>query len=301
MASAGFRLRRRAALPDAFMIVVASALLGAAIGFAGPSLLPDAMLESPAILILIIAFAALVSALTWVRLQKTGQRTRARLTELESRMLQERELRKRLEAALEFHVEKESLTQLATARYFTTRAELAVARAKRTHNPISILLLSIDNFRGLSAELGPVAADDILRNVARICRESVRDVDLPARLDDEVFAILLEDANADGARIVVERIRSKVAETEAWCEGHMPEVTVGVGVIEMNASCHFLNDAIKWGREALDFALSQGSNKVCIARDVGGDAIPGIPGPAESAEKSALSRFRAEDVIAPAA
>jgi diguanylate cyclase (GGDEF)-like protein len=301
MAPASFRLRRRAALPDAFMIVVASALLGAAIGFAGPSLLPAEMLESPAILILIIAFAALVSALTWVRLQRSTQRIRARLTELESRALQETELRKRLEAALEFHVEKESLTDLATARYFTTRAELAVARAKRTRSPISLLLMSVDGLSDISARLGPVGTDDVLRNVARICRESVRDVDLPARLDDQVFAILLEDANVDGACVVVDRIRNKVAENEDWCEGDSPEVTVSFGVIEMDASCHFLNDALKWGREALEFALSQGTNKVCIARDAGGDSIPGIPAPAEKTEKSAFSHLRTEDIIAPAA
>lgn len=301
MAPAQFTLRRNAALPDAFLIVVAAALSGAAIGFVAWRFLPVEMMQSPAILLLGIAFAALASALAWLKLRKSGQRARSQLTELECRLLQETELRKRIEAALEFHVEKESLTQLATARYFTTRAELAVARARRTHAPISLLLLSIDDFDGLTALLGPVGADDVLRKLACICQDSVRDVDLPARLDDRVFAILLEDANADGARIVVDRIRKKAAETEDWCDGQSPEVSVGFGVIEMNASCHFLNDALKWGREALDYALAQGRNKVCIARDAGGEAIPGIPALHDSTGKSAFNHLRTQNVIAPAA
>ena len=299
MASATFKFRRRAALPDAFLIVVASALLGAGLGFVGHRFLPAEIQESPAILMLGVAFAALLSALTWLRIRRSGQRARAQLTELECRLLQETELRKRLEAALEFHVEKESLTELATSRYFTTRAELAVARAKRTQAPISLLLVSIDGFKALAEGLGPVGVDDVLRRLARICREAVRDVDLPARLDDEVFAILLEDANADGACIVVDRIRRKVAETEVWGDDRSIDVSVGFGVIEMNARCHFFNDAIKWGREALEFALSQGPNKVCIARDAGGEDIPGIPTPAGGAEKPDYPRLKKEDIIAP--
>ena len=272
MALAGWKAPPEMRLSEALSIVLAAGLAGGVVGLLVFRFMPPALVKTPAMLVIAAAVTGLAGALGLLRLRRQGRAANERIDELQSDLMQETEQRKRAEAALEFHVEKDTLTQLATSRYFTTRAEMASARARRARTPTTMILLSIDKFDTMVVRLGPVGADDVLRKMARICRESVREVDLPARLEDDVFAILLEDTSADGAQVVVNRIRGKIAETRRWSDGRMAKVTASMGVIEMDARQHFLNDAIKWGRRALDHARSQGVNKVCVARDAGAPA-----------------------------
>ncbi len=292
-----FKLKPGGRIPDSGMIVIAAGLAGGLGGFLALRFLPAHLATSPLIIISVAALVAVVSAMTWLRLRESGKADLGQMEELENDLVHETELRKRAEAALEFHVEKETLTQLATSRYFTTRAELAVARARRAKTPTTLLLLSVDEFDKVKERMGPVGSDDVLRRVAQICQESVREVDLPARLDDQSFAILLEDTDADGARTVVDRIRSKVAETKSWSEGRMLRITVGMGLIEMNARYHFLNDALKWARQALEHAQTQGPGKICIARDAGDDSEPETQEKPKKSKK--LGRKAANKVDAP--
>lgn len=271
MPVAGLLRRPNPWLTEFIIICTSSGAFGAAIGLLAYRIfVPSAAAGDGAMFLLALpAIIAVIGALALTKLREHTRQVIARMEELEADLVHETEQRKRAESALEFHVEKDALTDVATARYFTTRAELAIARARRTNTPTTILLLGIDEFDRVMNDVGPVGADDVLRKIGKICRDSVREVDLPARLDGNVFAILLEDTTTEGALTVVNRMRDRIASTEEWTESGECEITAGVGVIEMSARDHFLNDALKWAREALDHARKCGSNKICIARDKG--------------------------------
>jgi diguanylate cyclase (GGDEF)-like protein len=281
-------------MPVSWMIVIASGLAGGLVGLLATRFLPADLAASLSVPVGASVLVAVVSAMTWVRLRGSDTDNQDEVEELQNDLVHEIELRKRAEAALEFHVEKDSLTQLATSRYFISRSELALARARRAKTPTTLLLLSVDNFDNVAERLGPVCGDDVLRKIAQICKESVREVDLPARLDDRAFAIVLEDTDADDARVVINRIRSKISETESWSEGRTARITVGMGLIEINARHHFLNDALKWARQALEHAQSQGPGKICIARDAGDE---GEPDDLEISNNSEISNLEARNKV----
>jgi diguanylate cyclase (GGDEF)-like protein len=90
----------------------------------------------------------------------------------------------------------------------------------------SLILLDIDHFKVVNDTYGHQMGDQILIQVARIIRASVRDSDIAARWGGEELAIYLPQAKIDHAIRVAERIRERVqAETD-------PKVTVSGGVAE---------------------------------------------------------------------
>lgn len=275
MASAGSRRKRFSLHKEWVVCALGSGLVAAALGYALYTLLQPAGTQGDPVAFLVLgpALAGIALALFQLRTRQRLVAAEQRIDRLQTDLVHETDQRKRAEAALEFHVETDPLTSIATSRYFTSRAELAVARARRAGTQTTILLLGVDGFDDLVQRLGPVGGDDILRQLGKICRDAVREVDLPARLDHDVFAILLEDTSVDGAKIVANRIRRGVTETKSWSENGTAKVTVGIGMIEMDARNHFLNDALKWAREALGHAQNAGPGKICVAREAANDPV----------------------------
>jgi diguanylate cyclase (GGDEF)-like protein len=110
------------------------------------------------------------------------------------------------------------------------RVEHAFARTARTAEPIQVLYLDLDGFKGINDSLGHDAGDRVLRVVAERLTWAVRTGDTAARLGGDEFAVLLEDsASADVARSVAERIQTMVS-APIEVEGRQVRVGVSVGI-----------------------------------------------------------------------
>jgi diguanylate cyclase (GGDEF)-like protein len=120
----------------------------------------------------------------------------------------------------------DGLTGLANHRAFQEELAHLVARVKRDGKPLSVLLLDVDYFKKYNDSFGHPAGDEVLKTIAQILKQTIRQSDLAARYGGEEFAILLYDADAETAAIVAERSRAAIAAHEF---PHR-EVTVSVGV-----------------------------------------------------------------------
>lgn len=119
------------------------------------------------------------------------------------------------------------LTGLFNRRYFDSRLEAELQRARRHAEPLTLLMVDIDNFKAINDEHGHVVGDRLLRCVSERLRRGVRIFDVCARYGGDEFAILMPSSNVDTAMIVAERIRSSV---RGHC-GHDPaSVTVSIGI-----------------------------------------------------------------------
>ncbi len=92
---------------------------------------------------------------------------------------------------------------------------------------LALLMLDLDQFKGYNDTHGHPAGDELLGRIASAMQASVRDGDRVYRYGGDEFAILLEGADAAGARVVAERIRSAVARLT---ETFGPAVSVSVGI-----------------------------------------------------------------------
>jgi diguanylate cyclase (GGDEF)-like protein len=126
----------------------------------------------------------------------------------------------------------DELTGLFNHRRFQEVMSAEVATAQRFGQPVGLLLLDIDDFKRVNDTYGHQQGDVVLREVARVLRESSREIDEPARYGGEEMAVALPQTDIEGAFTIAERVRTSVeALAVARLDGEgLLQVTVSIGV-----------------------------------------------------------------------
>lgn len=128
--------------------------------------------------------------------------------------------------ALEQLATRDGLTGLANRRCFDTTLQAEWQRALRQQQPLSLLMVDVDNFKQYNDTYGHVRGDDCLQRIATAVASEMRANDLVARYGGEEFAVVLPNQSLKGAAIVAERIRCRVERLRLAGVG-MPEGGAG--------------------------------------------------------------------------
>ncbi|MDP2308356.1 MAG: GGDEF domain-containing protein [Pseudomonadota bacterium] len=115
------------------------------------------------------------------------------------------------------------LTGLPNRRHLELLLDNALARARRTPEELSILLVDVDELKRINDGGGHAAGDAALRAVGEALRSECRRSDLPARIGGDEFAVLVTGADATDAVALAERVRASLA---TWPGA--PRVSIGV-------------------------------------------------------------------------
>jgi len=122
------------------------------------------------------------------------------------------------QAHLFAQMQQQALTDGLTGCYNRRSFELQLERdlhlATRMRQPLSLVLLDLDNFKHINDRAGHDVGDNALRMLADSLRAELRAVDTAVRFGGDEFAVILPQANTEGALIVAERLRSRIAQTE---------------------------------------------------------------------------------------
>jgi diguanylate cyclase (GGDEF)-like protein len=170
---------------------------------------------------------------------------------------------------LEILSSTDALTKLANRRRFAEILDLEWARATRSGQPISIVLLDIDHFKKYNDHYGHLGGDDCLRQVGAAIAESARRAtDLACRYGGEEFAIILPETGDEGGATVAERVRSAVAglaQPHALADHGIVTVSVGYAtMVPERASPP--ETLVQAADTALYEAKSAGRNRTCRYR-----------------------------------
>ena len=135
----------------------------------------------------------------------------------------------------------DALTNLNNRRQFETRLSQEIAIAKRQNNPLCAMMIDIDFFKGVNDTHGHAAGDEVLRTVAGIIKEHLRESDIPSRYGGEEFAVLLPFTKLEEAKIVGERLRKAVEEASIPINQDNENakninVTISMGLAEFNST-----------------------------------------------------------------
>jgi diguanylate cyclase (GGDEF)-like protein len=132
----------------------------------------------------------------------------------------------------------DELTGLFNHRRFQEVMTAEVERARRYGHELGLIMLDIDNFKSVNDAHGHLTGDNVLRAVARVLRQSSRDVDEPARYGGEEMAVALPLTDLEGAYQFAERVRGRIEALElplANGDGTL-KVTASFGVASLSTA-----------------------------------------------------------------
>jgi diguanylate cyclase (GGDEF)-like protein len=167
----------------------------------------------------------------------------------------------------------DTLTQIANRHRFDTVLRQEWRRAVRDEAPISLLFCDIDYFKRFNDTYGHQAGDECLVRVAQAMEEMLnRPADLVARYGGEEFIALLVDTDAEGARMLADRMRARIEELKidnrnSSVGGGMLTVSLGVATVVPNPTLR-PEDLVDLADRALYAAKANGRNRVSTSAEL---------------------------------
>ena len=152
------------------------------------------------------------------------------------------------------------LTYTYNRRKFSELLDEEIKRVERDDRSFSIVMLDIDHFKKINDTHGHDVGDSVLRGMAKLIRENIRDKDILARYGGEEFVIILPERNLRAARAVAERIRKVIESAHFDKVGH---VTISAGVSDFVQGDN-RKSVFKKADNALYIAKNQGRNRVSV-------------------------------------
>ena len=155
----------------------------------------------------------------------------------------------------------DQLTGLYNRYYLFISANKKLAKARRHHLSVSLIMMDIDHFKHINDQYGHPQGDVVLQAVSKIIDQHSREEDVAARFGGEEFIIILDHCDAESAQDKAEKYRSLI---EAARPGQI-EVTSSFGVAQMNYDGETIDSLIKRADQALYKAKENGRNQVVLA------------------------------------
>ncbi len=138
-------------------------------------------------------------------------------------------------------------------------------RCQRYSRVFSLLMIDVDHFKSINDRLGHVAGDEVLRQVASILREQMREVDIIGRYGGEEFIALLDETDEESAQVAAERIRRAIASSEITYQGSPLHVTVSIGIAVAEAGNDDAESLIDRADKAMYHAKQNGRDRFELA------------------------------------
>jgi len=158
---------------------------------------------------------------------------------------------------------RDTLTGLPNRNAYNERMETELARWKRYHSPLSIIIWDIDHFKKINDSYGHKAGDKVLLLIAKQLSEHSRATDFISRFGGEEFTMLLPNTDSQSALVLANQLRQTIERTGFNASGASVSITISCGVTE------FITDdtdesAFERADQALYQAKEEGRNRCCV-------------------------------------
>jgi diguanylate cyclase (GGDEF)-like protein len=157
----------------------------------------------------------------------------------------------------------DDLTQIYNTRYFYQQLRMEIDRVNRYGQPLTLLLLDLDDFKAFNDAYGHVEGDQVLVRVGQVIKRWLRQTDSAYRYGGEEFTILLPMTTGTDGMVTAERIRTEFKKEIFTLEsGEKVHITVSIGLAqyrpkeEMKAFVHRVDHLMYQGKRS-------GKDRVC--------------------------------------
>ncbi len=164
----------------------------------------------------------------------------------------------------------DGLSGLANRLAFDEHLDIEFRRARRQHEPLSIVMIDIDEFKKYNDHFGHVAGDDCIRLISRELNEiTKRPTDVVARYGGEEFALLLPNTDKNGAQTLINHLMTAITDLSIQHapQAIFPTVTVSVGFttlesLSSNIGSISATEIVEIADQALYQSKHEGRNRV---------------------------------------
>ena len=144
-----------------------------------------------------------------------------------------------------------------------------LARAKRSHKPVSVILADVDHFKKVNDTLGHLYGDDALKEIARRFRANLRVYDILGRYGGEEFLLVLPDCDLVSALVRADQLRACICSQPIVSSRQSQQITVSMGVaISTESEGGDVSALLSRADLGLYEAKRQGRNRVVHTEDV---------------------------------
>lgn len=171
--------------------------------------------------------------------------------------------------------ERDSVTDFKTGlwndRFFFQRLAEEVARSRRHHLAVALLLMDVDHFKAVNDRFDHLFGDFVLFAFAQKLRSLVRQTDVAARLGGDEFVLLLPSTDLEEAALLATRLRTIVAAHAFEKDGHSTRLTLSIGIDALQGNEPVEPDQfLRRADCALLEAKRRGRNRICLWPEVAG-------------------------------
>jgi diguanylate cyclase (GGDEF)-like protein/putative nucleotidyltransferase with HDIG domain len=156
----------------------------------------------------------------------------------------------------------DGLTGLKTHRYFMEELEREWQRSTRSGNSFSLIMIDLDEFKPVNDQYGHLLGDRVLRTVAKLLSDRVRQSSVVARYGGDEFSILVPDATTEEAEALAERLRSSIEDDPFLSERG---VTASFGVGSFPVHGHTQEAILHVADAGMYLAKHEKGNRVRVA------------------------------------
>jgi len=170
---------------------------------------------------------------------------------------------------MSYQATHDALTGLVNRREFESRLEEAIDSGHRGDGQHVLCYLDLDRFKVVNDTSGHLAGDSMLREVAKVLRDAVRDSDTVARLGGDEFGMLLIGCPLEKARQIADDVCRAVGDYRFVWKDKIFNIGVSIGLVEISRESGSLEELLAAADSACYMAKKQGSGHVAVysARD----------------------------------
>ncbi len=165
---------------------------------------------------------------------------------------------------MSYQASHDALTGLVNRREFERRLGEALEIARGGRQGHVMCYLDLDRFKAVNDTSGHLAGDNMLREVAALIREAVRDSDTVARLGGDEFGVLLVGCPLDKARQIADDVLRAIAEYRFVWKDRIFSVGVSIGIVEITGESNSLEEIMNAADSACYVAKKQGDGHIHV-------------------------------------
>lgn len=154
-------------------------------------------------------------------------------------------------------IETDSLTDVYNRKALYEKLEAEIKYSNENKTNLTILMIDVDDFKSINDTHGHLVGDNILKKIATVIKDSIRDTDIVGRFGGEEFLVLLPNTTQEKCHTIAERIRENIEKLKLPSQN---SVTISGGVKEYNHET--IDSVIDKADKMMYEAKKHGKNKI---------------------------------------